>query len=387
MVRLKKHVILVGFILITFASQAVWVTFSPAVTLVASDIGVRAEYIGYLAVTYPLFFLILTVPSGILLDRNFRFWLFFGALMTLLGGAGRLIAFSSYYWLLACQLLAAVGQPFLLNGFVPFASRLYEERRSVIISVLSLSMYLGTVFALLTGYELYSSGGIFSLILPSAILSLLGFLMFISGVKYLRSEGGETGRISLSDVVGRRDLWLIGIILGLGVAAFDNLATWLQPALETVNLGEIAGDAVAISIVLGLAGVAFIPGIIAGRNARTRYMRSIVPLIAVFFGILIFIQSKILVFLFLALSGLLMLPAYPLIMDWIGKFHEKNIQGSATGFVGLVSRAISVFLMFMAPYFIYSAKAYFAFLTAVVLSAFIFTLILPDDGKMEKIYS
>ncbi len=387
MVQLKKLLILSGFILITFASQAIWVTFSPAVTLVASDLRIKPEYVGYLAVTYPLFFLILTVPSGMLLDRNFRFWLFFGALMTFLGGAGRLIVFASYYWLLACQLLAAAGQPFLLNGFVPFASRLYERRRSVIISVLSLSMYLGTVFALLIGYELYSSGGLFNLILPSAILSFLGFLMFIAGMGYLRAGGGEIGRISISDVVERRDLWLVGIILGLGVAAFDNLATWLQPALETVKLGEIAGDAVALSIVLGLAGVAFIPGIVAGRNARTRYMRSIVPLIALFFGILIFIQSKLLVFLFLALSGLLMLPAYPLIMDWIGKFHEMSIQGSATGFVGLVSRAISVFLMFMAPYFIYSAGTYFAFLTAVVLVAFLFTLILPDDRKMEKNYS
>ncbi len=382
-----KHLILAGFILITFASQAIWVTFSPAVTLIADELHVSPELVGYLAVTYPLFFLILTIPSGVLLDRNFRFWLFFGALMTFLGGIGRLIAFTNYLFLLACQLLSAVGQPFLLNGFVPFASRLYEEKRSAVISVLSLSMYLGTVFALSAGYELYTSGGMIYLIAPSALLSLLGFLLFLSGMSYLRADRVEEHRISLSDVVGRRDLWLVGIILGLGVAAFDNLATWLQPALETANLGKIAGDAVALSIVLGLVGVALIPGFIARRSARTRYMRGIVPLIASFFAVLIFVQSELLVFLFLGLAGLLMLPAYPLIMDWIGKFHEKSIQGSATGFVGLVSRAISVFLMFVAPYFIYSANAYFTFLTAVVLVAFFFTMILPDDRKMEKIHS
>ncbi len=382
-----KHLILVGFVLITFASQAIWVTFSPAVTLVADELDVSPELVGYLAVTYPLFFLILTIPSGVLLDRNFRFWLFFGALMTFLGGVGRVFAFTNYFFLLACQLLSAVGQPFLLNGFVPFASRLYERRRSAVISVLSLSMYLGTVFALSAGYELYTSGGMIYLIAPSSLISLLGFLLFLSGMNYLGADRVEGYRMSLSDVAGRRDLWLIGIILGLGVAAFDNLATWLQPALETVSLGKIAGDAVALSIVLGLAGVALIPGFVAKRSARTRYMRGIVPLIASFFAVLIFVQSELLVFLFLGLSGLLMLPAYPLIMDWIGRFHEKSIQGSATGFVGLVSRAISVFLMFVAPYFIYSARAYFAFLTVVVLVAFLFTLILPDDRKMEKIHS
>ena len=387
MVQLKRHLILAGFVLITFASQAIWVTFSPAVTMVAREIGVSAKLIGYLAVTYPLFFLILTIPSGMLLDRNFRFWLFFGALMTFAGGAGRIAAYTSYTWLLACQLLSAIGQPFLLNGFVPFASRLYEGRRSAIISVLSLSMYLGTVFALLSGYELYTYGGLLYLIAPSALLSFLGFLLFISGMGHLRHVKVEGYTVSLSDVVRRRDLWLVGIILGLGVAAFDNLATWLQPALETVDMGRIAGDAVALSIVLGLAGVALIPGFIAGRNWRTLYIRTIVPLITIFFAILAFVQTEMLLYVFLALSGLLMLPAYPLIMDWIGRFHEKSIQGSATGFVGLVSRTISVFLMFTAPYFIYSAEAYFSFLTAVVLTAFIFALILPDDRKIVRGHS
>ncbi|MBE8539694.1 MFS transporter [Geoglobus acetivorans] len=387
MVSVRKTLLLTGLVLITFASQAIWVTFSPVTTLVAQNLGVPAEYVGYLAVTYPLFFLILTVPSGILLDRNFRLWLLFGTVMTFIGGAGRLLDHTNYFWLLLCQLFSATGQPFLLNAFVPFASRMYAERRSVVISVLSLSMYLGTVFSLLVGYEFYADGGLFALIMPPALLSAIGFAFFVSGYRVLDSVPVDRRAFRFSDVVGRKDLWIIGIILGLGVAAFDNLATWLQPALESVKLGEIAGDAVAVSIVLGLVGVAAIPGFISAKNARTRYMRGVVPLIAGFFVILAILPSKLLVFVFLGLAGLLMLPAYPLIMDWIGYFHEKRIQGSATGFVGLVSRAISVMLMFIAPYFIYSARAYFTFLASVVTIAFFFTMILPDDRKMKKDHS
>lgn len=373
--------ITIGFILITFASQSIWVTFSPVVTNVAEELGVQKELVGYLAVLYPLFFLILTVPSGILLDRRFRFWLSFGAFMTFIGGFGRLLM-QTYEWFFVCQLFAAIGQPFLLNGFVPFASKLHEKRRALIISILSLSMYLGTIFALATGYTLYIYGGMELLILPTATISALGMATFAIGMFYFKETRVEGVSFRFARVIKKRDLWILGCILGLGVAAFDNLATWLQPALYTVGLGGIAGNAVAIAIVMGLLGILIIPNAVSKRSMRTVYIRTIIPLIAAFFGILAVRQDTIVIYSFLSVSGLLMLPAYPIIMDWIGKFHEKDIHGSATGFVGLVSRAISVAMMFAAPLFIYSASAYFSFLTAIVVAALGFSLLLPNDRRL-----
>lgn len=290
----------------------------------------------------------------------------------------------NYYWLFFCQLSSAIGQPFLLNAFVPFSSRFYQERRALMLSILSLSMYLGTIFALATGYSLYLSSGLNGLILPTAVISVAGMLVFILGSLKFEEKRVESGfTFRLREVSKRKDLWLIGCILGLGVAAFDNMATWLQPALETVKLGKIAGDAVALAIIFGLIGITFVPNFISKLNLRTAYIRSIIPLIALFFFVLSAHQDEILVYALLATSGFLMLPAYPIIMDWIGKFHEKEIQGSATGFVGLVSRAISVAMMFSAPYFIHSAGVYFSFLTAIVATAFIFALFVPNDRKMS----
>ncbi|WP_048094466.1 MFS transporter [Geoglobus ahangari] len=384
MVQLRKPALIAGFILTVFASQAIWVTFSPVVTHVAEELGTSVEFVGYLAVTYPLFFLLLTMPSGILLDRNFKLWLIFGAALTFLAGAGRLLNLSSYYWLLICQLFGAVGQPFLLNAFVPLATRIDESRRALLVSVFSLSMYLGTIFALIAGVELYRAGGLAFLSLPAALISTAGIALMLFSISTVPEISGVEVRASLASVLRRRDLWVIGILLGLGVAAFDNLATWLQPALRSVGLEGIAGDAVAVSIIAGLIGVAFIPDRISRMQARTRYMRTIIPVIAVLFIILTFSVSSILLFAFLAIAGFLMLPAYPIIMDWIGRFHEKAVHGSAAGFVGLVSRAISVALMFLATSFIYSARAYFAFLTAVILLAMLFALMLPKDEELEK---
>ncbi len=381
---MRRPALIAGFILTVFASQAVWVTFSPVVTHVAGELGTSVELVGYLAVTYPLFFLLLTVPSGILLDRNFRLWLLFGTFLTFLAGAGRLLNLHSYYWLLACQLFGAIGQPFLLNAFVPLATRIDESRRALLVSVFSLSMYLGTIFALIAGVELYQAGGIRLLSLPAAAISTAGAVMMIASISSLPEISAIGVKVGLGTVLRRKDLWVIGALLGLGVAAFDNLATWLQPALRSAGLESVAGDAVAVSIVAGLIGVAFIPSRISKMNARTMYLRTIVPVIALLFAILAISLSSVLLFAFLTIAGFLMLPAYPVIMDWIGRFHEKEVHGSAAGFVGLVSRAISVALMFLATFFIYSAKVYFAFLTAVILLAMLFAFMLPRDEDVEK---
>ncbi len=376
-----RAVLTLGFILIVFASQAVWVTFSPIVTYAAGDFGVSVELVGLLAVTYPVFFLALTIPSGLLLDRNFKRWFLFGSITTFFAAFGRLFSLN-YWWMVACQLSGALGQPFLLNAFVPYASQVYgENRRAVVISVLSLSMYLGTVFALASGVKLYDIGGIELVILPSAAVALAGILLVLVGIRGIEIEAGEGQKVleMLRVVVKRRDLWIIGAILGFGVAAFDNLATWLQPALSSVGLEKIAGDAVALAIVMGLIGIVFIPDRIARRNARTLYLRTITPVMMVFFAILAVAVNKILLLGFMAISGLLMLPAYAVIMDWIGKYCEKDVHGSATGFVGLTSRAISVALTLGAMYFIGSATVYFTYLTVPILVAFLLTLMLPKD--------
>lgn len=378
-----KWLLTLGFILIVFASQAVWVTFSPVLTQASQQIGVSVEMLGFLAITYPIFFLILTIPSGMLLDKNFRLWFLFGATTTFFAAVGRFLSFN-YYWLLVCQLSGAIGQPFLLNAFVPYASQLYEERRTMIISILSLSMYLGTVFALAAGLELYSIGKLQMLFLPTAAIATIGILCILTSIGRVRFHTTEKFVIKeFRAVVKRRDLWVIGAILGFGIATFDNLATWLEPALESVGLGGIAGDAVALAIILGLIGVALIPDRIAKKNIRTIYLRLITPIIAALFATMTFTINDLMILAFIGTSGLLMLPAYPIIMDWIGKFCAREVQGSATGFVGLTSRVISVALTLGAMYFISHASLYFTYITLPVSIAFISTLLLPRDHKMK----
>jgi len=376
-----KTLLTIGFALIIFAAAAVWVTFSPVLTQVSQEINVSVEMMGFLAITYSILFPILTIPSGMLLDRDFKRWFLFGVVATFFAAVGRLLS-SNYYWLLACQLSGALGDPFLINASVSYASRLYEEKRTAVISALGLSMYLGMTFAQVTGLELYKALGLKGLLLPAAVIALAGIICVLISIREV--EFYATKEFALKDfkaMLRRRDLWTLGVMLGIGMATFNNLAVWLEPVLNSMQLGEIAGDVVALSIVLGLIGVATVPVRIAKRNLRTIYLRSITVLNAAFFATLAFVVDKSLIFALIGASGLLMLPAYPIVMDWIGKFCSKEVHGTATGFVGLISRVLLVTLTLGAMYFISQARLYFTYIATSLLMALVLALLLPNDHR------
>lgn len=86
----------------------------------------------------------------------------------------------------------------------------------------------------------------------------------------------------------------------------------------------------------------------------------------------------------LSVSRFLMLPAHPIIMDWIGRFHKQEHLAKATSFVGLISRVIDVILTISASGFISSQKEYFTFLISPISPAFIMAIIMPNDRKITN---
>lgn len=381
----SRFLTLIGLILIVFVSQDIWVTYSPILTNVAHITGVSDGSIGLLAIIYPIFFLILTIPVGILLDKNFKLWLAVGSALTFASGAFRIFAPHTYVWLFGFQMLGAIGQPFSLNAFALFASTYYEKRKTMTISLLSFSVYLGTIFSLAAGEYFYNLGGLHTVFLPTAIISVVGIVLFLVGILGLEGRKPEENVSIYREMryaVRQKNLWVLGVILGLGVAAYDNLSTWLQPVMQTIGMGQVAGTVVALTLILGLIGILIIPNAITKRDLRTIYLRFVATVVFLIFVALAFAASKITLYVLLPMSGFVMLPAYPIIMEWISKFYAKSRQGIATGFMAFVSRIFSVVFTLSALVVIASVAYYFLFLAALILGAVLFTWFLPRDKKV-----
>jgi predicted MFS family arabinose efflux permease len=140
---------IVGYSLVGAATQLVWLNFAGVTTVAASHYGVSESAIGWLAQVFPLLYVVLAIPCGLLLDRWFRAGLIAGAVLTGLGALVRLIG-DDYGWLLAGQLIASIAQPLVLNAVTGITGRyLASDDRPKGIAVGTASIFAGMVLAFL----------------------------------------------------------------------------------------------------------------------------------------------------------------------------------------------------------------------------------------------
>src|SRR5271166_5909548 len=101
--------------LVCAATQVLWLTYAAITTETARHYGVSVAAVGWLAEIFPLLYVVLAIPAGILLDRWFRPVLAAGGGLVALGGLIRLGG-QSYAWAMAGQIVVAGAQPIVLSA-------------------------------------------------------------------------------------------------------------------------------------------------------------------------------------------------------------------------------------------------------------------------------
>jgi len=387
---LRSIIPLIGFSLLILASQIVWVTFAPVASSVAVELGVSKWHIGLLATLFPIIYVVLAVPSGRMLDTRFRQAIILGSILIGFSGIARLASPYDYDWIFVCQLLGAIGQPFVVNGIAPFASRYFgEDKRPMAVGLSSASMYLGIIMGMALGEPLYSRGGLWLLQLIPAMISGIAVLwVVVTTIAYPPVENVETlsGHLlttfsALKGLASRRDLWLLSVLLGMGLGVFDILVSWLEPVLSTVGIGGIAGDALAVMITSGIAGASVMPSIASKLNARTTMLRLIGLSVIIVYIVLSVTWEPTLILAVFAVHGFLLLSGFPLIIDWIEAKLPIRLQGQATGFVMLVSHILAVTTLMPAGSLIGSPLKFYGFIVILGMIAFAGTLMLPSNEQ------
>jgi predicted MFS family arabinose efflux permease len=119
--------VIVAFALVGAATQLVWLNFAGVTTVAAERYDVSENAIGWLAQVFPLLYVVLAIPAGLILDRWFRSGLLVGAVLTAIGAVLRLIG-DDYSWLLIGQIVASVAQPLVLNAVTGITGRYLAEK-------------------------------------------------------------------------------------------------------------------------------------------------------------------------------------------------------------------------------------------------------------------
>ena len=328
--------VVAAFTVVGAATQIVWLTYAPVTTAAAEHFGVSENAVGWLANLFPLFYVLLAIPAGVLLDRWFRGAVVAGSVLTA-GGALLRLAGDSYAWALAGQCLAAIAQPLVLNAITGVAGRyLREEDRPTGIAVGTASTFAGMVVAFVLGAALPDAGQLTTLVAIGAAVSVAGAVAVSVALRrpgeqrHTRpAQGTDALRTAVRDPFVRKVCLLVLFPFGTFIA----LTTFGQALLEPAGVSATTASVILlVAVVAGVAGCAVVPVVAARRRAELQVMTVGLVLSAVACLLLAVVPAVVSGFVSMTVVGFLLLPALPIVLELVGR-RSGEAEGTAAGLV------------------------------------------------------
>ncbi|WP_336081607.1 MFS transporter [Nocardia sp. SSK8] len=332
----RRWRVITAFALVGAATQLVWLTYAPVTTVAAEHFGVSESAVGWLANMFPLLYVVLAIPAGILLDRWFRPALIAGAVLTAIGADLRLLH-DGFAVVLLGQTVVAVAQPLVLNAITGIAGHyLPAKDRATGIAVGTASTFAGMAAAFVLGAALPGADQLTTLAAIGAVFAttaaaLLALELRRAGRGPMASTA--TSMVALRATLGDGYVRRLCAAVFFPFGTFVALATFGQALLEPAGVSADAASVVLlVNVVAGVVGCAVIPVAVLRRG---------VELPAVMVGLTASALACLLVavapglatgFLAFVLIGLTLLPALPIVLA-MAERHTGTADGTAAGLI------------------------------------------------------
>ena len=329
--------VIAAYSLVCAATQELWLTYAAITTESARHYGVSVSAIGWLAEIFPLLYVVLAIPAGILLDRWFRPVLASGGALVALGGLIRLGG-DTFAWAMAGQVAVAVAQPVVLSAVSKLAGEyLPVQERPTGIAVGSAGSFVGMLLALILGPTVGGHGQIERLLELEAALALIPAVMLALALRRPGVASDEHAAIAGN---AARRLWavpqmrtLCGLVF-IGFGVFVALATWLQTLLQPDGVSEASAGLLLVGMVIaGVIGCGAIAPRVVERGAERRFMLATVLVscagcVAMGAVTLLGVRAAAIV-----VMGLFLLPALPVILTATERLAGPAMAGTAGAIV------------------------------------------------------
>jgi predicted MFS family arabinose efflux permease len=364
--------VIVAYALVAAATQMLWLTYAAITDQTAARYGVSTSTVGWLSEIFPLLYVVLAIPAGILLDRWFRPALAAGGLLVAAGGLVRLGG-ETFGWALAGQILVALAQPVVLSAVGKLAGEyLPAEDRTTGISVGAAGSFVGMLAALLLGPIVGDHGHLERLLVVEGLLAILPTVAL--AVK-LRRPGRFQGEPAAIERGTARLLWaepqmrtLCGLVF-LGFGVFVALATWLQTLLHPSHVSDTTSGVLLVgTIIAGVVGCAVLPPLVDRRHSERPFMLSVVvaSLIgSVALGAIPWVGGRAVA---LVVMGLFLLPALPVVLSGAERLAGAAAAGTAGAIVWMAGNLGGLVVAVIVQILVHHPLA--AFLSLAVVSAF-----------------
>jgi len=353
-----RWVVLAAFCFVNLTMQMLWIAYAPITGAAAAFYGVSDLAIGFLAMSFMLAFIPLSIPASWLIDTyGFRAAVGLGAVMMGVFGLIRGFAGAHYSVALVGTLGVAAAQPLFLNAWTKLPAQWFAvHERASAVGVITLANLVGTGIGLALTPVLTETMSIarVQLVYGAAAAATSVFFLAVARerpptpasppgheVRALVKEG-------LRNALGIKELWLYLFVAFVGMGIFNGITTWIEGIVRPRGFSATqAGTLGAVMLLGSLFGAVAIPPISDRTRARRPFLvvgyvlaipglcglafaRSYSGLLASGFGLGFFLVSTL-----------------PIGMQYAAEITQPTPEGTSAGIIQLFGQASVVFVYVM----------------------------------------
>ncbi|TLN00039.1 major facilitator superfamily domain-containing protein 7, partial [bacterium] len=177
-----RWVVLAAFMFINLTIQMLWIAYAPITGPAASFYGVTDLQVGFLAMTFMIAFIPLSIPVSWVIDTyGFKLAVSIGAVLMGIFGLLRGFAGSNYSLVLWSTIGIAAAQPFLLNAWTKVPAKWFAiEERATAVGMVTLANLVGTALGMVLTPMLIESTSIPTIQLIYGGLAAFSAVLFVA---------------------------------------------------------------------------------------------------------------------------------------------------------------------------------------------------------------
>jgi MFS family permease len=359
-----RWVALLAFMVVLGLTQVMWLNYAPITSQTQKLMGQSEFNIVLLATMYPLLYIPVSIPAGIIIDRKgYRFAVMLGAFLT--AGFSFLRLFAGNYPLVLIGMIGiSIGQPFVLNSITKLVSTWFPTDESALATGIgTLGMFLGMILTLALTPALLKSFGenhlssLRMIVLIYSIAATVGLVLFAILGKArppkppkrteaeLQAEEAAINWASLGKIFSLYNFRLLCVLLFLGNGAFIGLLQLLEKILKPKGISSgTAGNIGAVIVLAGIVGCVVLPSISDKIMRRKPFIIlaavSAVPTIFLIAAL----KGALPIFVVGGFLGFFLLSAFPLVLTFAEETTGHAMTGTATAILMLLGNAGGVIL-------------------------------------------
>jgi len=346
------------FMFINLTIQTLWITYAPITGPAANFYGVTDLQIGFLAMTFMIAFIPLSIPVSWLIDTyGFRIAVSIGAILMSIFGLLRGFAGENYSMVLYSTIGIAIAQPFLLNAWTKVPANWFAmEERATAVGLVTLANLVGTALGMVLTPILTETISIPNVQLIYGGVTAFSAVLFLLFAKENPPtppgpDGSQVRALMLDGLKHAfkvKSFWLYLFVSFIGLGIFNGMTTWVENIIRPRGFTPTdAGTLGALMLVGGVLGAVIIPPFSDKQRKRQPYilwglLLAIPGLIGITYA-----TNSTLLFASAFVMGFFLVSTNPIGMQYASEVTHPTPEGTSNGLIQLFGQASVVFVFIM----------------------------------------